>query len=237
MSLAVEADLTLYVQQKLEHGYVLADKPGRPLLAYAMVSGPATMRKQSDVSKASMIRLLLDHHANPNAVYEFEFQCWAGKHEEYDSWPSQPSVWQMSLAFGMHNFQRHRKDSRWAEMVKTLLHHGASPTTTVWGEYPGDLGPKEHSVLFVCLNNSMLGPPGLDCDPFLPKLVMSKGGSLRPGELEQLEDCARHFPNLFKTRHAFLQSIFPRVQLSPPNYPDSDLNGGSDDDRDGDRFR
>jgi hypothetical protein len=234
MSLAVEANLTLYIQQKLEHGYELADKPGSPLLAYAMVSSPATMRKQSDLSSASMIRLLLDHRANPDAVYEFECQCWAGRHEEYDSWPSQPSVWQMSLAFGTHNFQRHWKDSRWAKMVKTLLHHGSSPTTTVWGEYPGENKSKEHSALFVCLKISMLD---LDCDPSLPKLVMSKGGSLRPGELEQLGDYARHEPAYFATRHAFLQYIFPRVQLSPPNDPDSDLNGGSDDDRDGDRFR
>jgi hypothetical protein len=239
MSLAVEADLTLYVQQKLEHGYVLADKPGRPLLAYAVVSGSATMRKPSEFSKASMIRLLLDHHANPNAVYEFECQCWAGIHEEFDSWPSQPSVWQMSLAFGLDLFRwpdepDEGKHARWAEMVKTLLYHGASPTTTVWGKGFGDIYPKEHSAFFVCLQYTMLD---LNCDPSLPKLVMSKGGSLRPGELEQLGDYARHEPAYFATRHAFLQYIFPRVQLSPPNDPDSDLNGASDDDRDGDRFR
>jgi hypothetical protein len=81
MSLAVEANLTLYLKQKLEDGYRLADKPGRPLLAYAVVPRKVVTMIQycggdalgAGFSDASMIRLLLNHHADPKVVYRHEF--------------------------------------------------------------------------------------------------------------------------------------------------------------------
>jgi hypothetical protein len=224
MSLAVEANLTLCVQQKLEDNYKLADKPGRPLFAYAVVPRPMdTWEDEFDVSNASMIQLLLDHNADPNAVYEFKCSCAAGRHGDYDSWPSQPSIWQMALALGLGDtFDRAMpKASSWAEMVKTLLSHSASPTVTVWQGVESheaaydDLNWKEHSALFVCLYTSM---KHLNCDRSLPELVISKGGSLRADELEEFGDTVFNFHcGIIPARYDFLRSFFPYFQLTPPS--------------------
>ena len=131
MSLAVDANLTPYVQQELENGYDLAAKPGRPLLAYAMI--PKRRRwLRPDFSNASMIRLLLHHHANPNAIIESECRCSGTTSGNTDYWPSRPSIWQMALALGMEYVVSEPRPYYWAEMVKTLLDHGASPTETIW---------------------------------------------------------------------------------------------------------
>ena len=187
MSLAVEANLTLYVQQKLENGYDLAAKPGRPLLAYAMIPERfvGLWQRRPNVSNASMIRLLLHHHANPNAIIESECRCFRKRSESTDYWPSRPSIWQMALASGMDDVFSNARPSHWVEMVKTLLDHGASPTETIWWDPThgkSSRGPVQHSALFVCLYRSASDP---SCR-FLPSLLISKGGSLLPDELEFL---------------------------------------------------
>ena len=95
----------------------------------------------------------------------------------------------------------------WAEMVKTLLDHGASPTETIWWDPThgkSSRGPVQHSALFVCLYRSASDP---SCR-FLPSLLISKGGSLLPDELEFLGHYARSGTCLpkFERRYAWLRS-------------------------------
>jgi hypothetical protein len=222
MSLAVEANLTLYVQQKLENGYDLAAKPGRPLLAYAVIPRGAVggwWRGTPGLSDASMIRLLLQYHADPNVVVALECHCIETRYESIDYLPLRPSIWQLALAVGMNIFERPDDASRWVEMVKPLLDHGASPTETIWWDPPDGREPMQQSALFVCLYVSVDYP---DCR-FLPSLLISKGGSLLPGELEDLGQHVRdNGPREFESNCAFLRSLFPELQLSPPSEAESD---------------
>jgi hypothetical protein len=207
MSLAVDANLTLYVQQELENGYDLAAKPGRPLLAYAMI--PKRRRwLRPDFSNASMIRLLLHHHANPNAIIESECRCSGTTSGNTDYWPSRPSIWQMALALGMEYVVSEPRPYYWAEMVKTLLDHGASPTETIWWDLThgkSSRGPVQQSALFVCLYRSVKYP---SCH-FLPSLLISKGGSLLPDELKFLGHYGRtgSRPPKFERRYAWVRSV------------------------------
>lgn len=184
---------------------------------------------------------------DPNAIHEFECHCWPARHEGFDRWPWQPSIWQTAPALGMEDVEIYtqigfegralQKISSWVDMVTTLLRHGASPTVTLFArnyynpeKHPvlfggNKLYPKKHSVLFVCLYLSMVLP---DCDLSLPELVRSKGGdSLRAGELEELGDCARSHPDLFTTRYAFLRRFYPSLLLSQsviPNWENTAMN-------------
>jgi hypothetical protein len=234
MSLAVETNLTLYVQQKLQDGYKIADKPGRPLLAYAVLPRKYEIKrgfkcilnfvlKYELTSNVSMVRLLLFHGADYNAKYEGVFSNEADGVASLGCWPWQPSTWQLALAAGMHYqptfASRDLQDIIWWETMSVLLAHGASSAVTVWGGYHESQDTKEHSALFVCLYISMMR---LTCDTFLPKLVISKGGSLLAGELGELGDCARRNIHLFTTRYAFLRSFFSSLLLGPPSEPHAD---------------
>jgi hypothetical protein len=226
MSLAVESNLTLYVQQKLEDGYDLAARPGRPLLAHAMIPKALySLTRSLDISDASMVRVLLQHHADFNGVIEFECHCAGTKLENAHYWPSRPSIWQIALASAIYTAQlpRQSKDtSRWADMVKTLLEHGASSTETIWWDPPHGSKPMQQSALFVCLYVSVDFP---DCR-FLPGLLISKGGRLLPGELEDLGARVRGgSPDGFESGYAFLRSFFPQLQLSPQSEAESDRSG------------
>jgi hypothetical protein len=236
MSLAVEANLTLYLEQKLDNGYRLADKLGRPLLAYAIVPKRVNTLIQycpgrdhdmlgADFSNASMIRLLLRHHADPNAVYRYEFGGSLEEHQEGSHcWPSHPSIWQLSLASGLrcHGDVSGKLPlaTSWLETMKILLTCGLSVTETVWQEH----GKRQwvldqESALFVCLRVSMVN---LGCDASLPRLLVSKGGCLRPGEVRKLVVDAHGDLSLLATRYAFLRSFFPNLPLSPENDAESD---------------
>ena len=217
MSLAVQANLTLYVQQKLENGYQLADKPGRPLLAYAII--PRQMKTSGQlpddhICNTSMIQFLLYHHANPNAVSHFDCHCWAVERGAYNHCPSQHSIWQNALASVLHNLYGGSETpdaSSWAEMVKTLLEHGASPTETVWWDDSREnRAPRQLSALFVCMSVSMRI---LGCDTSLPTLLISKGGRLVHRELDDLSDYAFSDSCLLASRSAFLRSFFPHIEL------------------------
>jgi hypothetical protein len=226
MSLAVESNLILYVQEKLENGYDLAAKPGRPLLAYAMIPKGPEWPFTPQVSNSSMIRLLLHHHADPNAVIAFKCRCRRsarGQNDNY-SWPSPPSIWQTALTLGMDNYSplKFTDAFRWAEVVKTLLDHGASPTETIWWTPPAGFRSLQQSALYVCLSVSLEHP---DCR-FLPSLLISKGGSLLPGELEDIgARVHRGSADEFESGYAFLRSLFPELRLSPPSESESDVRG------------
>ena len=151
-----------------------------------------------------MVRLLLHHHANPNAIIESECRCFRSSSETYGYWLSRPSIWQMALAWGMdgHGFFGSPRPFHWAEMVKAPLDHGASPTATVWWIPTWDiLETMQQSPLFVCLYAFV---DDSSCY-FLPSLLISKGGSLLPDELEFLGHYARSGTCLpkFERRYAW----------------------------------
>ena len=235
MSLAVEANLTLYLEQKLNNGYRLADKIGRPLLAYAIVPKrvytliryfPSRDRDilGADFSSASMIRLLLRHHADPNAVYKYEF---GGSLEEHQQWsesrPSNPSIWQLALVSGMYcgNVRGSLPQATgWSETMKVLLTCDVPCDQTVWWQHGMRRWVLEQvSALFICLRVSM---QHLGCDASLPRLLISKGGCLRPGELQKLTDLAHAEHFLLATRYGFLRSFFPSLPMSPKDDAESD---------------
>jgi hypothetical protein len=232
-SLAVQANLTIYLQQKLQDGYRITDKPGRPLLSYAVLPQapvrtdvPGLDTFGTDYSNESMIGLLLSHSADPNAVYDAELWT-VGRRVGGPIWPSPPSIWQLVLAEGLGHVTEAKS---WEKVVGSLLAHGASPNATAWTEDEGivDSDGKSHqySALFVSLYASMTK---LDCDTYLPKALLSKGGNLRRGELEGLGKWIRGGGNrrlyeyhLFPKRYAFLRSCFPGLVLSPEGDLQSD---------------
>lgn len=128
MSLAVQANLTLYIQEKFQAGYRISDKKGRPMLAYAIVPTRLSTMMQYDqgrgcdtlganYSNVSTIKLLLDHGADPNAIdehddswNEFHSGAFIARQSPFSMLQttfalgplkrklSRPSFWQLSIA-------------------------------------------------------------------------------------------------------------------------------------------
>jgi hypothetical protein len=226
MSLAVHTSLNLYLRAKLQNGYKVTDKTGRPLLAYAIL--PDTVGSYSVFPNSgldiAMIQTVLYHGSDPNAVYNCEFDCECITGSGFSQcWPSPPSIWQLFLATGIRYSKHHRRVAiDWWEAAKVLLAYGASPTATVW--YPGHITLiTPHSALYVCLFISMTEHY---CDDSLPRLLISKGGSLLEGELVNLSNYARSRPHLITTRCNFLRSFFP--SLLPRRLCRSDSGSDSD---------
>lgn len=251
MSLAVQANLSIYLREKFRQGYRLDDKPGRPLLAYAVVPTGLYNLEQyehyeryldrelgSDFSHVSMTRLLLDHGADPNAVckpgdeeYHYTSSVWsivpsiaqallvaAGPRQ------SGPTIWQLSLVSGVRcdaSNPAAPSYRNWLETMKILLEYGASPNVLVsWEAGVRKCRYTEtHSALFVCL---LICMKHLCCDVALPRLVMSKGGRLRVGELHEICETIRHYPEDFDKKLVFLRYFFPSVRVERPSDDDED---------------
>lgn len=214
MSLAVQANLTLYLRDKFREGYRLSEKQGRPLFAYAVLpkmspnliqyqDGPVADTLGANFSDVSMIKLLLDHGADPNAFYE------PSKVERlYDL----PSIWQLGLQKNAHCRLHDPKTPNladWSGTMKLLVSYGAWPNATIGSR-------KLYSALFYCLDICI---EALDCDISLPKLLISKGARLRDGELAELIEIVHQDASEFHKRSTALEDCFPNDLNLPSEGP------------------
>jgi hypothetical protein len=105
LTFAIEKNLLLYVQRKLDHNLdLLLKKQGRPLLDYAM--RPESRPAHSKAPNLPMAALLLGHGANPN-------ELWAGA-----------TVWKHYITMWCANLNRWPQNVRY-ESIKMLILHGA----------------------------------------------------------------------------------------------------------------
>ena len=118
MSIAVQSQLSLYLETKLSTGaYKLEDKKGRPLLFYAAF--PCEGQGQADPATTE---LLLKYGANPNEVFN-------GR-----------SSWQLHLQWAYNSkvierdfvWSKSPDGIKWAENTKLLLQYGANPNVWLW---------------------------------------------------------------------------------------------------------
>jgi hypothetical protein len=103
---AIEKNLLLYVQQKLDHNLdLLRKKRGRPLLDYAM--RPESRSAHDKAPNLPMAALILDRGADPN-------QQWAGA-----------TIWKHYITKWCANLNRWPQNLRY-ESIKMLILHGAN---------------------------------------------------------------------------------------------------------------
>ena len=204
-SLAVQANLTLYMKAKLEGGLKLSDKIGRPLLAYAVVprSNPTDVMRFSlqnadslgcGLSGVAMIDLLLCHGADPNGIYIYEEIFYDA--QNISARVIVQSIWQcsvglvMTLKEGSPNltgriFQEWDWQN-WKQVMKLLIQRGANLHGNIYYTKQSYQDPKslmERSTLFIML---VLSWEDMKRDTELPELLLQQGAGLHSGELDIL---------------------------------------------------
>ena len=136
MSIAVQSQLSLYLETKLSTGaYKLEDKKGRPLLFYAAF--PCEGQSQANPATTE---LLLKYGANPNEVFN-------GR-----------SSWQLHLQWAYNSkvierdfvWSKSPDGIRWAENTKLLVQYGANPNVWLWIRV--SKGRTTYSPLFVVID-------------------------------------------------------------------------------------
>ncbi len=187
MSMAVQGSLTFYLRDKINHtGYKVSQKPGRPLLKYAVVPKHALTyshfnRDDFGIEQADpcTTQLLLDHQANPNEVFH--------RSEFYNN-PSQCSAWEGSLVWGFDQRLQSRSFnvSRWCENTKLLLSYGADPDVAV--RYKPSHHINRHdfpisSALYIMISVLWRYPQYLD---EITRIMVQKRARLLPGEKGKL---------------------------------------------------
>jgi hypothetical protein len=163
MSIAVQGQLSLYLEAKLSTGvYKLEDKKGRPLLFYA-----AFPCDGQDQANPAMTELLLRYRANPNEVFD-------GR-----------SSWQLHLQWAYNSkaiernfvWSKYPDGIRWAENTKLLVQYGANPNVWLWIRV--SKGTRTYSPLFVVID-ILRGNPKMRREVTLQ--LKKKGGYLYRGE-------------------------------------------------------
>jgi hypothetical protein len=163
MSIAVQSQLSLYLETKLSSGaYKLEDKKGRPLLFYAAF--PCEGQSQANPATTE---LLLKYGANPNEVFN-------GR-----------SSWQLHLQWAYNSkvierdfvWSKSPDGIRWAENTKLLVQYGANPNVWLWIRV--SKGRTTHSPLFVVID-ILRGNPKMRREVTLQ--LKKKGGYLYQDE-------------------------------------------------------
>ncbi|KAK6430052.1 hypothetical protein LTR95_013797 [Oleoguttula sp. CCFEE 5521] len=207
-SLCVQANLVLYLRAQVESLGKLPDKPGRPLLAYAVIPttlytilqyGPNPDLRGTGISDPAVTRLLLESGSDPNMVYRDSQSI-----EENDRITDKAngSIWQQALAaaWKCHEHETNGRPSPhryaewdwnvWRANMILLIDFGADPNAVV--SFEGRISRRESvtwrsSVLLLCL---VLEWIHLEHSDILAKLLRERGGTLRKAEVVEN---AKHF--------------------------------------------